>query len=289
MTKKKTGKNKIDGDLDLNGLGDDDELNFDEMDDINSDSRKPSATEVSKELAKEASKGFLDTLIKKSASKALPEEYEHNYYTALEYGDFAKETFDTGKSKINRSLYRLGKEVKKILPFQSKLLEKYLGEYETDVEEFKSQTEEETREVGIQSNVSAIFDKQLEIQKAIEVKRSSEQEVDKKERLTYNKFNLDLLTSIDNNLANQTAFTLQVNKEYYRKSLELQYKSYFIQADMLKTMRDYYKGFSIQFDNIAKNTGLPDFVKLKSTESLREIMRAQFIQNTYKYCCAKKT
>lgn len=280
--KKKSDNNKLDTGIDLKGIeGLEDDLDFGELENIE-DNRNPSKAEVSKELVKEAGKGFLDSVIKKSAAKALPEEYANNYYSALEYADFAKETFETNKSKINKSFYKLGKEVKKILPFQSKLLNKFLEKYETDFEQFKSQTEEQIRESGIQSSISSIFDKQLEIQKAFEAKRSAEAEVDKKERISLNKINLDVLTNIDSNTSNLTAFTLQINKEYYRKSLELQYKSYFIQADMLKTMRDYYKGFSLQFDNIVKNTGLPDFVKLKSNERLQEIVRTQFIENSYK-------
>jgi hypothetical protein len=280
--KKKTDKEKIDNDVDLDDLDDlNDDFDFGELEDID-DSRNPSKAEISKELVKEAGVGFLDSLVKKTATKALPEDYNNYYYDALDYIDFAKETFETNKNKINKTLYNLGKEVKKILPFQFKLLNNFLEKYESDFEQFKAQTEEQIRESSIQSSISSIFDKQLEIQKAFEAKRSSEAEVEKKERISLNKINLDVLTSIDSNISNQTAFTLQISKEYYRKSLELQYKSYFIQADMLKTMRDYYKGFSLQFDNIIKNTGLPDFVKLNHSESVAEITRAQLIQNTYR-------
>jgi hypothetical protein len=281
MAKKKETKNKVDSklDIDMDDLGDD--LDFGELEDIDNN-RNPSKAEISKELVKEAGKGFLDSVAKKTAAKALPEEYTNHYHEAMEYADLAKETFDANKSKVNKSLYKLGKEVKKILPFQSKMLDKFISKYETDFEEFKTQTQEQLREGNIQSNISSIFDKQLDIQKAFEAKRSAESEVDKKDRIVNNKLNLDILSSIDGNVSNQTAFTLQISKEFYRKSLELQYKSYFIQADMLTTMRDYYKGFSLQFDNIVKNTGLPDFVKLHTTEAVKEIMRQQTVQSVNK-------
>lgn len=280
--KKKTDKNKVDFNIDLSDLDDlDSDLSFDSIDDLDG-GREPSKLKISKELAKEASKGFLDSLVKKTAAKTLPREYSDNYYTALEYNDLIKETYETNKNKINKSLYRLGKEVKKILPFQSKIINNFLEKYESDFEAFKTQSEEQLREASIQSNISSIFDKQLEIQKAFEAKRSSEAEVDRKEKLTISKLNLDVLSSIDANISNQTAFTLQIGKEYYRKSLELQYKSYFIQADMLKTMRDYYKGFSLQLDAVVKNTGLPDFVKLRNTERLEDIVRTRVVEDSYK-------
>lgn len=279
--KKKSSQKDIDSDLDFDDL-DTSDMDFGDAGNID-DSRSPvKPGAVAKELAQEAGKGFMDSVVRKTASKALPDSYEANASVALEYADFAKETFNTSKNKVNKSLYSLGKEVKKILPFQSKMLDGFLSKYETDFEEFRSQTEEQIREGSIQSNLSSIFDKQLEIQKAFEAKRSAESQVDKKQNLVIDKANIDLLTSIENNTANQTAFTLQISKEYYRKSLELQYKSYFIQADMLKSMRDYYKGFSIQFEEIVKNTGLPDFVKLNTSERVSEILRTQFIENTYK-------
>lgn len=283
--KKKSGNKDLDNELDFSDLDDleaDGGMDFGGVDDIDMSERKPSAREIGAEMAKEAGKGFLDSVARKSAEKALPESYKDNYYAAVDYADFAKETFQSGKSKINKSLYNLGKEVKNILPFQSKMLDSFLEKYETDFDAFKSQTEEQIREGNIQSNLSSIFDKQLEVTKAIEAKKSAEDQADRKQQLAINKVNLEVFTSIDSNVANQTAFTLQVSKEYYRKSLELQYKSYFVQADMLKDMRDYYKGFSKQLEDISLNTSLPDFVKLHKSESVKQIIRDQFINNTYK-------
>lgn len=283
MAKKKQENKKLDNEMDFGDLDDlnTDDMDFGELENIE-DNRTPGKLGVAKDLTTEAGKGFLDSLVKETAKKSLPPEYSENIGQAMDYADFAKNTFDENKSKVNKSLYRLGKEVKKILPFQSKLLDGFLQKQETEFEQFRQETEEALRENGIQSNLTSIFDKQLEIQKVLEVKRSAEQEVENKERITSNKLNFDLLTSIDNNTASQTAFTLQISKEYFRKSLELQYKSYFIQADMLKTMKDYYKGFSVQFENIQKNTGLPEFVKLNNTERIQDVIRTQMTQNTYK-------
>lgn len=282
--KKKSGNKDLDNELNFDDLEDleADGMDFGGIDDADLGSRKPSTREVASELAKEAGTGFLDSVARKTAEKALPESYKDNYYAAVDYADFTKETFQASKSKINKSLYNLGKEVKKILPFQSKMLEGFLEKYESDFDTFKAQTEEQIREGNIQSNLSSIFDKQLEVTKAIEAKRGAEAQADKKQQLAISKVNLDVLTSIDNNLSNQTAFTLQISKEYYRKSLELQYKSYFVQADMLKDMRDYFKGFSKQFEDIQLNTSLPDFVKLHKSEAAKQIIRDQTMQSVYK-------
>ena len=283
MAKKRSQDNDVDNDMDFGDLeGLDGEMDFGELEDIDASSRSPSRAGVAKELASEAGKGFFDGMIKQTAKKSLPDEYSSSMYDVMDYGDFAKETFEENKNKVNKSVFKLGKEVKKILPFQIGILDRYLEKFESDFEEQRQQSEDEMREGSINANLSSIFDKQLEITKAIEARREADGEVEAKERMTTNKMNLDVLTSIDGNMANMSAFTLQISKEFYRRSLELQFKSYFVQADMLKTMREHYKGFSIQFDNIVKNTGLPEFVKLNNTERLSEIVRTQMVQNTYK-------
>ena len=274
MAKKKTNKGKVDDvELDdMDGLDDLDGMDFGDMEDIGDD-RNPSKTGVAKDLAEEAGKGFLGELMKSTAKKSLPESYENNYDEAMDYVDFGKEMVGQSKSRIQKSIYGLGKEVKKILPFQSKMLENFLQKYEDDNVKSREQSEEAMRESAIGGSLAGIFDKQLEVQKALQVRSDARGEVENKQRMVSTKLQTNILTSIDSNIAQQTAFTLQVGKEYYRKSLELQYKSYYIQADLLKSTKDYFKGFSLQFEGIVKNTGLPDYVKLSNTERLGEKMR----------------
>ncbi len=269
-------------DTDMGDFGDIDDFGGDfDIPDIEDDRKPQTTSHMAKELSEEAGKGFLDGLVHKTAKQALPDSYSNNYYEAMDYADFAKNTFQDNTYKLKSSLYKLGKEVKKALPFQSSLLNDFLEKHEADNEQYRQESEEALRDTSIQSSLGSIFDRQLEIQKAIEAKHSAEDQVEAKERIATNRMNMEVLSSIDANTANYTAFTLQISKEYYRKSLELQYKSYYLQADMLKTMRDYYKGFSVQFESIQKNTGLPDFVKLKSTERLTEVLRTQAAQSLY--------
>lgn len=281
--KKKTKTQDVDDlDLDLGDMEDMDlDINFEE-DGLDTPDRTPSRSEVTKELAEQAASGFADSMVRRTAEKALPSEYSSNYSEVVDLGSFGAEVIDRNKQKLEKSLFRLGKEVKKILPMQIGLLDKYLEKKEDEFAEFRQQSEEEMRNSSIASELSTIFDKQLDIQKAIEAKRSAEEQVGSKERLVTTKLTLDVLRNIDANAATSTAFETQISKEFFRKSLEIQYKSFFVQADMLRTMRDHYKAFAIQFTNIEKNTSLPEFVKLKNTERLADIMRTNATQAVYK-------
>lgn len=271
---KKKGTGNVESDMDFSDMNMDD-LGMDdlEFDDVDMGDRKPSARDISKDLAKEAGKGFLDGVIKQGAKKALPDSLTEYSDTGFEYADLAKELGGKSKSKIERSVFGLGKEVKKILPFQVKMLDNFLAKFEAENGKAKQESEDAMREAAIGSSLSNIFDKQLNVQKALAARDEAKGEVDKKERLLTNKMQTDLLSSIDTSTAQSNAFTMQIGKEYYRKSLEVQYKTLYTQLDLLKTTRDYFKGFSVQFDSIAKNTSLPEFVKISTTERYSEMLR----------------
>lgn len=281
MAGKKTKKDEVD-ELDFGDLEDLDmgEVDFDESS-LDDPDRAPSRSEVAKDMVKQAGTGFVESMAKKTAEKALPPEYASNYSDVMDLANFAGDVIDRNKQQLDKSMFKLGKEVKKLLPVQIGFLDKYLDKKEEEFAEFRQQSEEEMRNASISSELSSIFDQQLDIQKALEAKRSAEGSVETKERLVATKLNLDVLRSIDASAATSAAFETQISKQFFRKSLELQYKSFFVQADMLRTMRDSYKGFTLLLTNIEKNSGLPDFVKLKNTERLADIARTNVTQAVY--------
>lgn len=283
----KTKKKKEDlDDLDnIEGLeGFEDELDF--GDDLNLDGEMGSGRNVAdpgvaKQLAIATGKGFAETLIKETAKKTLPESYEHAYSDLAEVAGHGVNILSESKGKIEKSLYDMGKEVSKLLPFKIKMLDDYLEDKSSEFERAREASEEEQRTESINASLNSIFDRQLQVQTAIEARRESEEASDRHRGIRTTAMNLAILNSIDSNVANQTAFTTQVTKEYYRKSLELQYRQYFVQLDTLKSIKEYFKGFSVQFDNIVKNTGLPEAVKIHTSEAILEGMKQKAAFNIY--------
>lgn len=283
MAKKKTESSELgDDDFNFDDLDSLDEpMSFEGEDDIDSEDRNPSRTQVATELAKEAGSGFFEGLIQKSAKNVLPDEYDSGYMAAAELADYGKDVLDKNKQKVTKSVYRLGKEVKKILPFKVGLLERFLENQASEFEAQQAYSEEQARAASITSELSGIFDKQLDVQTQLAARQEAQEEVSQKERIVQTKMSADIMSSIDRSISRQEAFASQITKEYYRKSLELQFKSYFVQADTLKTIKDHYKAFSLQFTNIEKNTSLPEFVKLKNTERLQDMLRDQAVTSAY--------
>lgn len=275
MAKKKKeikdkGKSKeLDMDLDLE--------DFDEMDEFNLDDREPATTGYSKkELVEDASE-FSKQLAYKTSRKILPNEFGYAYDEAVDYKNYVGDVIGTNKTKINKELGRLNREVKKILPGKLKGISDTIGKFlgDTDQGGPGSPSQDEQRNSFITSNLNDIFNKQLEAQAELQATSDATTEVKYKIELGQTKKTHELLTELNNNSNGLNNFTFQIAKEYYKKSLELQYKTYFVQADILETTRNYFKTFSSQFDAISKNTALPEFVKLKNTERLQEIVRTK--------------
>ena len=171
MTKKKTNTEDMGEDMDFGEMGElGEDMSFGDDEELSMD-RNPTRSEVGKELVKEAGSSLVQTLIQETTQKALPEEYTTSYYQAMDLVDVGADAIAKNKQKLSKSVYRLGKEAKKILPFKIGALDRYLEEQESEHETSRQVSEEEMRNSSIGAELGSIFDKQLEITKALEAKR----------------------------------------------------------------------------------------------------------------------
>lgn len=280
--KKKVHDDNIDKEFeDL--FGDDDfDGNFDDEDFLNGSGDDRSAAEpgIAKELAKTAATSAGASFAKRLAKKTLPMEYEEYSSDAIGLVDFGKDVFDKSKEQLKKPISRFATEVKKLTPQNfttiNKVLDKFIGEKEEG-----PQSQEQIQEAAIASSLSSIFDKQIEVQKTLEANRLAREDAEKKVEFKTQQKNSYYLSSIQAAVETQNNFTLNVAKDYYKKSLELQFRSYYVQADLLRTSKDYFKAFSLQLDNITKNTSLPDALKIKSSERLVEEMKKKATSTIY--------
>lgn len=297
VDKKKSHKNKDRSrdnfeELDDLDFGEDFDLDK-EMADLDGDSRSPSTSSISKETAKaaarEGAKSFGSQLGQTLYKKGLPEEYSVYQYDAMDLVDFSKDVFDRSKEKIRKPISRMAKEAKKILPSNIGILNKLLDTAIGDTEAQQEYDEKQQQESTIAGSLSSIFDKQIEVQKVLEADRQAKEEVNQKVNLQVTKRSSELLADISAQMSTQTGFTLNIAKDYYKKSLELQFRSYYVQAEQLNVTKKYFEAFSVQNDQIVKNTGLPEFVKLKNSERLLDIIKTQTVENLYSEVLNKNT
>lgn len=88
---------------------------------------------------------------------------------------------------------------------------------------------------------------------------------------TMTALNLSAITA--NRLESIDDFKKTIQSDYYRKSLEVQLQTLFVSKEHLETAKLTTDVFKNQLESIVKNTALPDFLKLKSTEALQARLR----------------
>jgi hypothetical protein len=74
-------------------------------------------------------------------------------------------------------------------------------------------------------------------------------------------------------------FLNNVTGKYYRKSLETQYRHLFMAKRQLEVSTKSFDLMSKQLESIVKNTGLPEYVKLKGSEAVKGEIRRKISSN----------
>ena len=274
--KQSIGKSDFDDDLDFDfDAGSPDNL------EISKNDRKPISTAV-RSAAAGFGKSFLnESQIRKSLGKALPKEYEEPLTTAFEIKNGARDLYNGLNREVRetviqgkRGANRIVKNLESVLP--RSVYEK-LDKMTKTEDRYGSSgvSKEEVENQQINSAFAEIF--------AADMKNRADQEKQQKadkaisdtiERKRHGDM-IGLLGSIDQSLLDLRSFQDKIGVNYMKKSLELQFRSYFLQGEMLQLQTKYFQDFANDLGAITKNTGLPDFVKKATKESLQEHMRAK--------------
>ncbi|BAQ02567.1 tail fiber protein [Ralstonia phage RSL2] len=244
-----------------------------------SKSRKPIATGL-----KSAAAGFGKTFanearLRKTLTKSLPKEYEEPISKAFEIKDGFRDLYNTSSSQASeivretkRSVGRITRNLESALP--KKLAEKLKAWGDSaDSDTVGNLSKSEVEQGTIDSAFASIFAQTQQAQADNEKKRDARQVIQDQIDQKRHKDMTSILGSVDNSLLQLATFQDKVQTNYMKKSLELQFRSYFVQNDMLALQTKFFDEFKKDLQAITKNTGLPDYVKKAPKEALMELMR----------------
>lgn len=263
----------------------DDDLNFD-IPDFGGDNpeavkkdRKPIATGM-----KSAASGFGKTFVsearlRKTLTKSLPKEYEEPISKAFEIKDGFRDLYNTSSTQANeivrdtkRTVGRIARNLESALPKKLADRLKAIGD-SADADTAGTQSKSEIEQGTIDNAFASIFAQtqqaQADNQKKSDARQVIQDQIDQKRH----KDMTTILGSIDNSLLQLSTFQDKIGTNYMKKSLELQFRSYFLQNDMLQLQAKYFEVFKTDLQAITKNTGLPDYVKKAPKEALMEHIR----------------
>lgn len=238
--------------------------------------KEGSRTPVDKAIRK-VGKGFKDSvkntatadsaakLAKRMIPKQLSSEMADMLSVHSELNDKIKESIKelktTGRTTI-RSLDRIIPTTGKIRKLLDNIKAK-LGDEETT----QAQIQKENQAEIIATALNEVFGEQNKQDRYNELIKQSLEE----KRF---KTSLDSLSSIAAHTENVTRFNREITSNYYRQSLKLQYQSLFTSTEQLRVLKSGVDIFKTQLESIVHNTALPDILKSRNLENMKETIAA---------------
>lgn len=212
--------------------------------------------------------------------RALPKEYGQTW-----------DELDDATGKVKDAYYEAVKDAKPIAKDLAAFINKLVPEQFAGIKEqlkgieewgkereYAHQDEQAQRDANLAMELGNIFKTQSEEQAKLMAQDRAHQRANDALGVIRHKDQMTALNQMTLDIKRLTDYTTTITQAWQKKSLELQYRSYYVQADMLELMRKDSIAFSTRLDAIVKNTGLPDFVKTRSTEYFKEVMRNDFIR-----------
>lgn len=275
MVKKlKTDEVGLDDDLDIP------DFNFDAGE--IKDDRKP-VTKL-KDAVIESAKNTLTSpsTYQRVLRNSLPAEYGEAYDKADKVADTLGRTVKDAVKEVKPAINDITTAIDKMVPEDQKKIKNLLknlkewsqSDYRRSGIDLKKQ-----REDNIQLELAAMFKEQVDTAKEDRAEGRLQSGIN----LVHHKDQMTALNSIASDTSRLQQYQNKVTQAWQRKTLEIQLRSYGVQVDILEEIKRTNEQKRINLEAIRKNTGLPDFAKLRTTEAFHESLRNKFITKGQNY------
>lgn len=258
------------------------------------DDRSP-VTKVSTGFIKGVKETLKDTsFIRSMVKNIFPKGYGETLDTLVDTKNEIQGLYNSVSEEINETIKSSKKVLNKALPFGSQYLP---GSVTKSLEKFTSSLEEESNaytytdpvDNEISQNLAEIF----KIQASADDRKDRQRDVKEqlRESLAFNrhKESISQFNHMRVSLGQLVTYQNKITSAYQKKSLELQYRQFFVARDALVEQKRQGALFSSYLESINKNTALPDYVKLRDTERIGEAVRNKFINNAMEGLIGNRT
>lgn len=208
---------------------------------------------------------------------ALPKGYSDAFDVATDGAENARSLYNEAMGEIAPGVRDFKKATKALLPKVETILPKKLAEtlknWSDDSFDSEYASQQRMDQDDMHGNLTSIFEVKAQQDEAIAQQESVERLILDRKAEKRSRSEIQVLTGIQEYTAKLVGYQDQVLAKYQRKSLELQYLTYFSQRDLLSTVRESNQAIVKNLVDITKNTGLPDYLKINLTEDAKRFMR----------------
>lgn len=236
----------------------------------------------------DVAKGISDAVISKQGmktilTKVLPKSYGEVFEEVSNAKDNLGYTIGESLESLNSVKKQTQNLLRKAIPAAdrngltklSSLLNKVAGEAE-DSYDNQQESIESKRDDSINQTLGELFSLQTKVQqkqKAIDEKKELAKDAIETTRF---EGQYRVLASVDASLRQSVLFNNTNTFNYYRKSIELGIRQLHVLSDIYHNQSTSNVTLLKTLNDIKLNTGLPDYVKMKNTEALKQQAKQKF-------------
>lgn len=225
---------------------------------------------------------FSKATLRSTIDRSLPREYGQALDLLDEGAGTVRSLYNTAADELRPAKNDLKNVARKILPgaegkVPSRLLD--LAKQWAKEGGKSDLSARRQREDSIAMELAGIFQAQAEDDNKRRKQDSTKEQFNQTLDQIRHRDQLGQLQSIRNSTERLATYQDKVLANFHRKSLELQFRQYHVSTDTLEAIKGGMAEQRQQLSGILKNTGLPDFVKLKETERFSEITRNKFMND----------
>lgn len=198
----------------------------------------------------------------------------------------ASDLYNNAAREIKPAVAQLAKASESLIPPKFKKSRKAMESIKEWTEGYKAkflkqEDKQALRDKGIELNVADVF--------ANAAKNSEDQYQETKVRDTIkeslgmlkHKESLGVLGDIRHHISRLSQYNEKITQAFQKKSLELQYRSYFAQTDLVEQSHKIFELSKTSYSSIIKNTALPEYVKLRDSERFKELAKTKMIESLF--------
>lgn len=207
------------------------------------------------------------------AKDALPYDVKWNMDGLFELPSKVSETVEKNIGPLKQELRETGRIINSFLPKGGKLEEwmkkidsKLAGDEETAE---ARESKEQQQAAAIAGAITEAMGDMQARQQAAETIRT---QVETQQYANTNNILIKLLGSSES----LRHFNNEVTDKYFRKSLELQFQQLYTAKEQTEILKVGVDTIKAQLENVIKNTSLPDLIKLRNSEQLKETLKNRF-------------
>lgn len=220
--------------------------------------------------------------VEKFVKASLPRGYGQVHELGTETVSELKALYNSAKEELkpvgNVAKTFIGKALPSVGDKLPKGLREKLEQFSKKEESWQS-SREQNQEERLASLLGEVFQNQQQTRAQDQAAYVEKENLRQGFEQVRHRDSMGQLNAIRESIESLSQYTTGPNFNFQKKSLEISYRSFWALTELVKEQKEANAKVLSELKATSKNTGLPDFLKITTTESARQLLRNKFLEN----------